>query len=227
MSSLSTIGSLMHLYLDQIEPDEPIEIEEFILQGSASLLNDKGGRNWIPVVVEEIGPDRYRVVGNSFVYAIAETAGLERVWCIVAPGNEDTTAITKVLAREQLPKINLSTASYDEIKMAIDYLTKDPKIKLKLTDIPKAIDAIEAAPERPYWTTLDPLTTLKCSITAAKLKAFAQVFYLSPQPLPKPPEIEELKKMSATALKALAKKRGLTGYTQLKKDQLIAAILDS
>jgi len=52
--------------------------------------------------------DRYEVIGNSFVYAVAERAGLERIWCIIADGTEDARNISRVLAREETPKLNLS-----------------------------------------------------------------------------------------------------------------------
>jgi len=81
MSNPKDIGHLMHLYLDEIDPGKGTDAPEFLIKASAHLLNQKGGRNWVPIIVKETGEDCYEVIGNSFIYAVAEEAGLERVWC--------------------------------------------------------------------------------------------------------------------------------------------------
>lgn len=73
-----------------------------------------------------------------FIYAVAEAAGLEKVWCIIADDSEATEQVTKILAREAIPKINLSTASRDEIKSALEYLIEQPDTNLKGVKIPVA-----------------------------------------------------------------------------------------
>jgi roadblock/LC7 domain-containing protein len=84
MSNLSDIGNLMHLYMDEIQAGEGTDAPEFLITATAKKLNELGGRNWVPVIVKEIGEDQYEVIGNSFIYAVAEEAGLEKVWCIIA-----------------------------------------------------------------------------------------------------------------------------------------------
>ncbi|MBD1866189.1 Rho termination factor N-terminal domain-containing protein [Oculatella sp. FACHB-28] len=225
MSSLSDIGNLMHLYLDEIDPDVGTDAPEFLIKATAHLLNQNGKRNWIPVIVKEIDEDKYKVVGNSFIYAVAEEAGLDRVWCIIADDSDETTEITKVLAGEEIPKINLSKASRDEIMAALQYLIEQPGSLLKTVKLPLATNRIDEAP-RQYWKTFDPITSLKCGITKGKkLDALKQVFYLTPQPMPDTiTDIAILKTMTTADLKKIAKKRGIAGLSKMKKDDLIEAL---
>lgn len=225
MSNLNDVGNLMHLYLDEIEPGAGTDEPEFLIQASAHLLNQKGGRNWIPVIVKETGEDQYEVIGNSFIYAVAEEAGLDRVWCIVADDSEDTVEITKVLAGEQTPKINLSKASRDEIMAALQFLIEQPGSLLKTVKLAIATSRIDEAP-RQYWKNFEPITTLKCGITKGKkLDALKQVFYLTPQPMADTiTDIAILKTLSTTDLKNMAKQRGLSGISKMKKDDLVATL---
>ena len=81
--SLSDLGNLMCLPFDEIEPGEPTEAHEYLIQSAANLLGPEG-RNWVPLIVKEMGPDQYQVIGNSFIYAVAAEAQLEKIWCIIA-----------------------------------------------------------------------------------------------------------------------------------------------
>ncbi len=131
MSNLSDVGNLMYLDLDIIESEDKNIISEYLIEATAKQLNNSNSRNWIPLVVKEIAEDRYQVIGNSFIYAVAEAAGLEKAWCIIADDSEETAKVTKILAGEEIPKINLSTASGDEIKAALEYLVNQPATALK------------------------------------------------------------------------------------------------
>jgi hypothetical protein len=236
MSNLSDIGNLMYLDLAIIESGEITKASEYLINATAKELSNTDGRNWIPLVVKEIAEDRYQVIGNSFIYAVAEAAGLAKVWCIIADRSEKTAAITKILAGETIPKINLSTASRDEIKAALEYLVEQPTTVLKGVKIPVATNHIDEAP-RQEWKNLNPITKLNCGITAGKkIKALEQVFYLTPQSESKAAKINNSKvnvnnnldtkivnytNMTTKQLKEEAKKRQLTGYSKLNKSQLI------
>ena len=74
--SLSDVGNLMCLPFDEIEPGDPTDAHEYLIQAAANLLGSEG-RNWIPLIVQEIGLEQYRVVGNAFVYAVAAAADLK------------------------------------------------------------------------------------------------------------------------------------------------------
>lgn len=225
MSSFSDVGHLMHLYLDEIDPGQGTQAPEYLIQASAHLLNQKGGRNWLPVIVKETGEDSYEVIGNIFAFAVAEAAGLDRVWCIIADDSEDTAQLSKVLAGEETPKINLSKASREEIHLALQYLIEQPGSALKGVKLSVATNRIEEAP-RQYWKSLNEITKLKCGITRGKkLDTLKQVFFLTPQPLPdviNDPVL--LNSMTATELKKMAKKRDISGYSKMKKSDLVEAL---
>ncbi|MGB3494662.1 MAG: Rho termination factor N-terminal domain-containing protein [Elainellaceae cyanobacterium] len=225
MSSLSDVGNLMYLYLDEIDPGQGTDAPDFLIRASAQLLIQKGGRNWVPVIIKELGEDKYEVIGNSFIYAVAEEAGLEKVWCIIAEDSEDAAEISKVLAGEEIPKINLSKASRDEIASALQYLVEKPGSALKGVKLSVATNRIDEAP-RQYWKTLNEITKLKCFISRGKkLDMLKQVFYLTPQPLPDvitDPAL--LNSMTAAELKKMAKKRNISGYSKLKKPELVTAL---
>jgi hypothetical protein len=229
MSNQNYIGNLMHLYLDEIEPGEGTDSHTFLIKASAQLLSQNGERNWVPIIVKEIGADKYEVIGNSFIYAVAEETGLDRVWCIIADDSTATSALSKVLAGEAVPKINLSTASRDDIMYALDYLIKQPGSLLKQVKLAVATNRIDEAPLRPYWTTLDKISDLKCSITkGAKVNALKQIFYLDPQPIPDTitdPKI--LDTFSVKELKDMAKKRGIAGISNMRKADLVDALSKS
>lgn len=235
MSSLSDIGNLMHLYLDDISPSEETNVSEFLIKASAALLKQNSGRNWIPVIVKQTNEDKYEVIGNSFIYTVAEQAGLERVWCIIADDSDDTAEVTKVLAGEKMPKINLSKASRDEIMAGLQYLIEQPGSALKTVKIAVAVNRIDEAP-RQSWQNFEPIIKLKCGITkGAKLEALKQVFYLTPQLMPekntkadvdktmpeKTSDVGSFKSMTVTELKKIAKERGIPISSKIKKDDLI------
>lgn len=215
----------MHLPINEIHPGDGTDTPEFLIKATANILIQNGGRNWIPVIVKDIGKDSYQVIGNSFVYAVAEEAGLERVWCIIADDNDDTTTLTKILAGEEKPKINLSTASRDEIMAALQYLIEQPNSELKSVKLAIATNRIDEAP-RKYWKNFEPIASLKCGITKGKkLDAIKSVFYLTPQSMPDTiNDVTILRTMTTVELKAIAKKRGIAGITKMKKDALIEAL---
>ena len=222
MSNLSDIGNLMYLDLDVIESNETTNTSEYLIQATAQELNNTDGRNWIPLIVTEVSEDSYQVIGNNFIYSVAEAAGLEKVWCIIADNSETTAKLSRILAREEVPRINLSIASTDEIKSALEYLTEQPNTPLKSINVLKATNRIDEAP-RQYWQDLNPIIKLKCGITRGrKVKALEQVFYLTPESMPddiKDPKV--LNTLTTTELKKLAKKRQLSGYSKFSKSELL------
>ena len=216
------IGSLMYLYLDEIEPGEAISVYEFEIKAAAKAMMEAGDRNLVPIIVKQTGMDKYRAIANLFVYAVAQEAGLEKVWCIIADDSESTATASQLLARETLPKIDLATATAEEIKLGLDYLIRRPFNPLKRVTLAKATSKIDEAP-RQYWkSSLIDVTQLGCGISKAQLPIFKEVFYVTPKPLPDvitDPQI--LNSLSTAELKKMAKKRGLSGYTKWKKFELV------
>ncbi len=233
MSSFSDVGNLMYLYRDTIEPDEAIEAPSFLIQAAAKTLVEAGGRNWVPVIVKEVSEDRYQVIGNSFIYAVTEAAGLEKIWCIIADDSPATTTLTKILARESIPKINLATATREEIRDGLQYLIGKSDQSLKGVTLSVATNRITEAP-RHTWKNFDPIIKLKCGITKAKLDTLRQIFYLPPptltrdaenlasdSPSPSPSTSTSLESLTLKELKAIAKIKGIRSYSSLPKKELI------
>jgi hypothetical protein len=223
--SLSNVGNLMCLYMHEIIPGKSTDAPEFCIKAAGKALIESGGRNWVPVIVKEIEQDQYEVIGNSFVYAIALEAGLERVWCIVADSSETTFELTRILTGELKPKVNLSTASRDEIQAALQYLIEKPNSELKGVKVAIATNRIDEA-ARASWVSLEPITKLKCGITkGGKLDALNEVFYLTPQSTPQEvtqvPTDDNLNALTLTQLKNMAKKQGVSGYSKKQKQELV------
>ena len=224
MSDFSDVGQLKKIYLENIVPNEESNESEFLVNATAKILAKNGGRNWIPLIVKETGEDQYQVVGSNFIHTVAEAAGLEKVWCIVIEPTPEAEETTKVLAKEIVPKVNLSNASRDEIKATLQYLISQPGSPLKTVSLLSATEKLEQA-SREYWNNFDPVISLKCGITKGKkLDTFKTAFYLTPLPPPPPPPlppIDELKALKVTELRKIAKERGVAGYAKMSKVALI------
>ena len=228
MIEYTDVGTLKQVYLDEIEITNGTDAPDFLIKSTAKLLQQTGGRNWLPVIVKEVAKDRYQVIGNSFVYAVAEQARIERVWCVIADNTEDTAILSRVLAREETPKLNLSIASREEIKSALQFLIEQPNSPLKTVKLATATAKIDEAP-RQFWKSLDEIVSLKCGITKGKkLDLLKSVFYLTPNSQPVAengtfPE-EALKLKTVSELKKLAKERGIAGLSKMKKADLIRVL---
>jgi F0F1-type ATP synthase delta subunit len=205
MSDFDNIGKLMHLRLDSIESStdgkKTTELD-FTINVAAEYLSQSERGNWIPVIVKETGDYQYEVVSNNFVYLVAQKARLERVWCIVIEPSDREIEQAKILAGEITPKININTASKENILSALQHLISQPGSALKGVDPLLAADKI-ARSNRAKWQNLTPISSLKCGITKGKkIDALDRVFFVSPAlevtptPLPKPPSIASVKNAS-------------------------------
>jgi hypothetical protein len=194
MSDFDNVGQLMCLPLDTIQPDDHYSApSEYIVAAAAEALLQTGGRNWIPLIVEEAKDYEYRAVTNHFVYTVAAFAGLTEVWCVVIKSTPSDIEQALILAGELTPKVNLTTASRDTIKSVLKYLTTQPGTALKSVDVTIAASKI-AAEDRSNWQDFMPITKLKCGITKGKkLDELAIAFYISPPPPPKPPTAINIK----------------------------------
>ncbi|MEG4583403.1 hypothetical protein QUA71_27905 [Microcoleus sp. MON1_C5] len=184
MSNSENIGKLMHLKLSKIESAEPCSESEFIIAGAAEAVLQAGNRNWIPIIVKETGDSQYQVVSNHFVYAVAQQAKLDLVWCIVIDPKPSNIEQAKILAREANPTVNLSTASKDTIIAVLKYLVKEHNWK-NVKPVETANKIVDS--NRAQWSDFTPLTKLQCGLTKARLDFIAKVFSISPPPPPPPP----------------------------------------
>ena len=197
MSDFDNIGKLMHLPLIDIEPGQEITEHEFLVSSAAEAILEAEGRNWVPVIVQEIADYQYQAVSNHFVYAAAKKAQIERVWCIVIDPKPSNIEQANILTRETNPLVNLCTASRDTILAALRYLQSEPRSPLKGVDLIKITNPIIES-DRETWADFNELTKLKCGITKGnKLDCLKKVFYCKPEPLPPPqpaPERVSIKK---------------------------------
>jgi hypothetical protein len=184
MSNSENIGKLMHLKLSKIESAEPCSESEFIIAGAAEAVLQAGNRNWIPIIVKETGDYQYQVVSNHFVYAVAQQAKLDLVWCIVIDPKPSNIEQAKILAREANPTVNLSTASKDTILAVLKYLVKEHNWN-NVKPVETANKIVDS--NREQWSDFTPLTKLQCGLTKARLDFIAKVFSISPPPPPPPP----------------------------------------
>ena len=220
----------MYLWLHEISVPEPTDAPQFILDVVSQTLIKSGGKNWIPVIVKEISKGDYVVVANSFIYAAAENAGLEKVWCVIVDHDESAEYLTKVLAREIVPKLDLATASYEQIQGALEYVSEKPNSALKGIKLLIAVTRIAEAP-RQNWKSLDELTKLKCGITKGKkLDALKEVFFLgSVNPVAAvETKIDQpsrsLESLNLTELRAMAKDKKIKGSSKKNKLELIVLL---
>ncbi|MGL4503214.1 MAG: hypothetical protein ACRCU2_29400 [Planktothrix sp.] len=191
MSDFDNIGKLMHLPLIDIEPGQEITEQEFLVSSAAEAILEANGRNWVPVIVQEIADYQYQAVSNHFVYAAAKKAQIQRVWCIVIDPKPSNIEQAKILTRETNPLVNLCTASRDTILAALRYLQSESGSPLKTVDIIKVTNRILES-DRETWADCNELIKLKCGITKGKkLDCLKQVFYCKPEPLPPPPPAPE------------------------------------
>lgn len=224
MGKYDNIGQLMHLPLDSIQAEDSVYESEFVVNAAAESILSTDGRNWIPVVVKEVGDYQYQVIANHFIYAVACQASLKRVWCIIIESDPKLIEQAKILAREVEPKINLTTASGDTILSALRYLESQPGSALKGVNVTVAANRIETA-ARSQWLDLAPITKLKCGITKGKkLDALTKVFFLAPPP-PPPPAPETVSLKAASEAQILERLEYLSHYGMGGLDPLDVAEL--
>jgi hypothetical protein len=185
------VGALLHLYLEEIEPLIPTEAHQFLITEAAKAINEAQGRNWIPVIVKQTGAEKFQAIANIFILVAAQEAGIDKVWCIVVDDSAITQKSSQLLSQELTPKVDLATATRDEIKLALDYLINrsiNPLVGVRLAT---ALDKIDGVSRQSWKESLKEVVALKCGITTGKkLDIFKEVFYITPQPpLPPPPPV--------------------------------------
>jgi hypothetical protein len=229
MISFSDVGKLMHLPLADIQSEELVEAPAFVINAAAEALLKANGRNWIPLIVKQVGKYEYQVTSNTFIYAVAHEAGLDRIWCIITDDSAETISLTKVLAREESPKVNLSNATREAIQDALKYLIERPGSSLSKVDLLVATNVIDTA-ERRFWKDFSPIAKLKCGITAGKkLDALSEIFYLEPIEPPLPPKPisirTSLKSDILAQLKYLSEQK-IGGFEKIDIEKAAQAIFD-
>jgi hypothetical protein len=229
---INDMGKLMHLPLADIRPGLTVATSPYIVQAAATALQQANGRNWVPLIVKQVDQYCYEVISQGLVYAIAQAAQLERVWCIVTDASPETIALTHILAGEQLPKVNLSTASYPEIWAALEFACEQSSA-LKGMDHTAVAEALMAA-NRQNWQNLTPITKLgkfkfgksAVAINGKRLHALATVFdVVPPEPIAAPPVLTPIQLKKATRPEIFAQLQRLAsahppGFEQLDLEKI-------
>lgn len=200
MTPFDSIGKLLLRPIEDVYLEDKLSPpSDFILAGAAEALRVAGERNWIPLIVTEEKGYKYKIIANHFVYYAVNRAGLDQVWCLVIPSDPKSIEQVKILSGQEVPTLNLTTASREAIESALAHLKIQPGSPLSTLDVIKAAVRIAEA-DKTTWKNLNPISTLKCGITKGKkLDALEQVFYVTPielPPPPPPPEKVSIKKAS-------------------------------
>jgi hypothetical protein len=161
------------------------EVQPIIIKTIAQELS-LTGKNILPVIVLLLGEDRYEAILNTHILDAARQAKLDFVWCIVV----DQSMQARVEAETgKVLRINLTSASEQEIVDSLKYIQTQPGSSLKAVDAEIAASRI-AAEDRTTWPDFSPIVKLKCGITKGKkIDELATAFYLSPPPPPPPPPV--------------------------------------
>jgi len=192
------IGTLLHLYLEEIEPLISTKAHQFLITEAAKSINEAQGRNWIPVIVKQTGIESFQAIANIFILVAAQEAGIDKVWCIVADDSVITQKSSQLLSQELTPKVDLAIATRDEIKLALDYLINRSVNPLVGVRLATALDKIDGVSRKSWKENLKEVVALKCGITTGKkFDIFKEVFYITPQKEPPRPPLVNL----ATATK--------------------------
>jgi hypothetical protein len=146
-------------------------------------------------LVEEIADYQYKIINNYLIYAAAQKAKLEKIWCIVVEPTPESIEQINLFTGNSKPRINLNVASEEAIFAALQYLSETNPLFNKV-DCNKAATQIAKA-DRDFWIDFTEISKLKCGITntakAKKIDALAEVFFLAPSPkienTPKPTKI--------------------------------------
>jgi hypothetical protein len=183
------IGTLLHLYLEEIEPLISTKAHQFLITEAAKSINEAQGRNWIPVIVKQTGIESFQAIANIFILVAAQEAGIDKVWCIVADDSVITQKSSQLLSQELTPKVDLAIATRDEIKLALDYLINRSVNPLVGVRLATALDKIDGVSRKSWKENLKEVVALRCGITTGKkFDIFKEVFYITPQPEPERPD---------------------------------------
>jgi hypothetical protein len=199
MSEFSDLGRLVNLPLESITPAEGFSAPSFL--GCRSRSSAKGNRRsqlgavcWWP----RLATTSTRPLATILSTQLLERPGWRGSGVSLSTQLRSRLEQAQILAREVVPKVNLTEAPRETILAALRYLAEQPGTPLKGVDVTIAAARIAEA-DRSWWQDLTPITKLGCKITRGKkLEALKEVFFLAPT-APPPSQKKSSKKSTASA----------------------------
>ncbi|MFB2882383.1 hypothetical protein [Floridanema aerugineum] len=173
MEEFSDIGSYIRIPCQQIKLRENEQKSHPALVEAIAEKLKANGRNYLPLIVEEVDEDEYEVLLNADVLEAAQKAKLDFVWCILA--DEQRRKQIEVEAKQRF-EVNILTASEKTIAEMLDYI-KSVNPSFRQIDPEQAAKAI-VENRSETWKSFRPLTKLRCQIGEKKLKTLETYFCL-------------------------------------------------
>jgi hypothetical protein len=173
MQEFSDIGSYTRVPCKLIKlRDDEEKSHPAVIEAIAETLK-KSGRNYLPLIIEEIDEDEYEVLFNAHVLEAARRAEFDFVWCILA--DDERRKQIEIEAKQRFD-IDILVASEDAISGMLSYV-KEINPGFKQVDPPQAAKAI-VENRRNSWKSLNPITELRCKIGKKKLPILSRYFHI-------------------------------------------------
>ena len=171
MEEFSDIGSYTRVPRKAIRMrDNREKSHPTVIQAIAEKLK-ANGRNFLPLIIEQVDEDEYEVLLNGHILEAAQEANLNFVWCILA--DEERRGQIEVESKQRF-EINLLTASEETIAGMFSYIkTIHPGFsQVNSEQVAQAI----VKHRTDSWKGLSPLTKLRCKVGQKKLKILENYF---------------------------------------------------
>ncbi|KST69684.1 hypothetical protein [Mastigocoleus testarum] len=176
MEEFSDVGKYLRLPLHQIKVQESMDTSDVILIESIAEKLKQNQRNFLPIIVEEVDENEYKVLLNSHIFEAATTAKLDFVWCILA--DEQRRKQIEIESQQRF-EVNMLTASEETISRMLQYIKKSHsgwRIE------PEKVAKVIVANRNEKWKERKPfipLTKLNCGIGKTKLGTLNKYFCIN------------------------------------------------
>lgn len=174
MEEFSDVGKYLRLPLHQIKlQGQTDKSNSIVIEAIAEKLK-QNQRNFLPIIVEEVDEDEYKVLLNGYVLEAAEKAKLDFVWCILA--DEQRRKQIEIESKQRF-EVNMLTASEETISGMLEYVKKNHRWRIQ----PEKVAKVIVANRNEKWKKRKPfipLTELKCGIGKTKLGTLKNYFCL-------------------------------------------------